>query len=121
MVTKIRHVTTYTGARTEENMTSDEEEQLGPRWRRLLKSGLHRTGATMVLNKVTWPHEVVYTSAGKPATYQHISIPLFIHGYLIVMDRWIVRKCPSGRQWSPSEGFNVRCTTLWVVLSQNLS
>ena len=50
------------------------------------KSGLHKTGATIVLNKVTWPHEVVHTLAGKPAAYQGISIPLFVKGYLIVMD-----------------------------------
>ena len=44
----------------------------------------------MVLHKVTWPHEVVYTSEGKPATYQDLSIPrsipLFIQGYLIIID-----------------------------------
>ena len=67
-------------------MTSDEEEQLAPRWRKHLKSGLHRTGATTVLNKVIWPHEVVYTLADKPPAYQDILIPLFVQGYLIVMD-----------------------------------
>ena len=83
---RMRQVTAYTGTTTEWDTTSDdEEEQPAPRWRRPLKSGLHRTGATTVLNKVTWPYEVVYTSAGKPATYQDISIPLFVHGYLIVM------------------------------------
>ena len=48
---------------------SDEEEQPVPKWRKHLKSGLHRIGATTVLKKVTWPHEVVYTSDGKLATY----------------------------------------------------
>ena len=42
----------------------------------------------MVLHKVTWPHEVVYTFAGKPATYQDFLIPLFVQGYLIVIDAW---------------------------------
>ena len=68
------------------HMTSDKEEQPAPRWRRPLKSRLQRTGATTVLNKVTWPYEVVYTSAGKPAADQDISIPLFVQGYLMVMD-----------------------------------
>ena len=67
-------------------MTSDEEEQPSPRHRRPLKSGLHQTRATTVINKVTCPHKVVYTSAGKTATYQDISRPLFVLGYLIIMD-----------------------------------
>ena len=51
-----------------------------------LKSGLHRTGDTTVFNKVTWPHEVIYTSSGKLATYQDLSIPIFVQRYLTVMD-----------------------------------
>ena len=31
-----------------------------------------------------WPHEVVYTVAGTAAVYD-ISMPLFVHGYLIMM------------------------------------
>ena len=51
-----------------------------------MKSGMHRTRETVVLNKVTWPHEVVYTSVNKPATYEDISIPLFVQGYIITME-----------------------------------
>ena len=47
-------------------------------------TGLPR--ATTVLNKVTWPNEVVYTPDGNPTAYQDILIPLFIKLYLIVMD-----------------------------------
>ena len=36
--------------------------------------------------QVTWPHEVVYTVAGKAAVYDDISMPLFMQGYLIVME-----------------------------------
>ena len=75
---RMSQVTTYTGATTEGD-TSDHEKQLGPRWRKHLKSA-------MVLNKVTWPHEVAYTLAGKPAAYQDILTHLFIQGYFIVMD-----------------------------------
>ena len=39
-----------------------------------------------MVRKVTWPHEVVYTSDGKPDAYQDISVPLFVQGYLITMD-----------------------------------
>ena len=49
---RMRQVPADTGATTEED-TSDKEEQLPPRQREHLKSGLHRTGASMVLNKIT--------------------------------------------------------------------
>ena len=50
--------------------------------------------ATTVLNNLTWPHEVVYTLVCKPAAYQDISVPLFVQGYLIVMDteEWFIRQ-----------------------------
>ena len=35
---------------------------------------------------MTWLHEVVHTVAGKPAVYDDISMPLFVQGYLIVME-----------------------------------
>ena len=39
-----------------------------------------------MLNKITWPHEVVYTLAGMPISYQDMSVPQFVYGYLLVMD-----------------------------------
>ena len=57
--------------------TSDEEEYPPPRWGNNLKSGMQRTGASMVIHKVTWPHEVVY---------QELTIPLFVQGFLIIME-----------------------------------
>ena len=47
---------------------------------------MHQTGATTVVRKVAWLHEVVYTAAGKPASYQDISIPQSVHGYMIIME-----------------------------------
>ena len=47
---------------------------------------MNHTGASTVVRKVTWLHEVVYTLEGKPAAYQDISVPLFVPGYLITMD-----------------------------------
>ena len=83
---RMRQVTTYTGATIKGDTMSDEKKQPAPRWRRPLKSGMHQTEANRVLTKVTWPHKTVYTSAGKTAAYQDISIPLFVQGYLIIMD-----------------------------------
>ena len=84
MAERMKQVTGITGDTTDEN-TSDEEEQPPPRRGKHLKSGIDRTGASMVLHKVAWPHEIVYTSEGKPAAYQDLSIPLFVQGYLIIM------------------------------------
>ena len=39
----------------------------------------------MVVNKVTWPHNVVYSTDGKPAVYLDLPIPLFVKAYLIIM------------------------------------
>ena len=32
-----------------------------------------------------WPHKAVYILAGKPASYEELSIPHFVKGYLIIM------------------------------------
>ena len=31
-------------------------------------------------------HEMVYTSEGKPASYQELTIPIFVQGFLITME-----------------------------------
>ena len=85
---------TYSGAMTEENFTSEEEEEEeeeeqypGSRWRKQLKSGIHHwTRATTVVRKLTWPHDIVYTTARKLAACQDISLPLFLQGYMIIME-----------------------------------
>ena len=46
---------------------------------------MHRTGATIVIKCITWPHEVVDPVAVKPAAYEELSMASFIQGYLIVM------------------------------------
>ena len=95
---KTRQVIVYTGATTAWETTSAEEEQPAPRCRKTLKSGLHRTRAITVLNKVTWSHEVVYTLVGTPAAYQDILYPSLFRDILLL---WIVRSGLSGRRWFP--------------------
>ena len=85
---RMRQLPPYSGANAEEDFTPEEEDQPAPSYRRRrkqIKSGMDWTEATTLVYKVTWPHEIVYTSAGKPASYQNISIPPFVHGYMIVM------------------------------------
>ena len=65
-------------------LNSDEDQPITNK-RRPLKSGLNRTGATMIVHNLTWPHEVVYSSAGKPAVCQELAVPTFMQEYLVVM------------------------------------
>ena len=84
---RVKYLPTLLGTTANEDSSSVVEDQPSPRQRcKNLKSGMDRTGATIVLNKITWPREVLYTSESKPASYQYISVPQFVYGYLIVMD-----------------------------------
>ena len=42
---------------------------------------------TMVLHKITWPHELVYTTEGQPIAYDNLSVVLFVSGYLAVIEK----------------------------------
>ena len=53
----------------EDSLSNDEDLPVPRRICKNLKSGMDRTCATTVSNNVTWPHEVVFTSDGKPASY----------------------------------------------------
>ena len=78
----MRQLPAYPEATAEEDSTSENVGQPAPRRRKQMKSGM----ATTVTNKVTWPHEVVYTSAWKQAFYMDISLPQFVQIYMIVME-----------------------------------
>ena len=73
-----------------DKMASDEglnhdEDQYITHTCRPLKSGLIGTGVTMVLKNISWPHEVVYSSDGKHATYLELSVLAFVQRCLVVM------------------------------------
>lgn len=72
-----------------EQGTPDEgsysEEQLTAQRHRPLKSDMHHTEATVVIKCITWPHEVMYYVAGKPAAYEDLLMDAFVQGYLIVV------------------------------------
>ena len=84
----MRQLPTLSETTANEDSFSDDDDQPAHMHRsKNLKSGMdRRTGAITVLNKITWPHEVVYTSDGKPASYPDISVLQFVYGYLIVME-----------------------------------
>ena len=66
----------------------------------------------MVVHSITWPHEVVYSSVGKPAVYQELSVPTFMQGYLVVMHCQDTKN--QGYYDSPLRRFDVRLRPLWV-------
>ena len=44
-----------------------------------------RIGATMVIKCITWPHDVQYTLARKPAAYEGLIVSCFMQVYFITM------------------------------------
>ena len=49
-------------------------------------TGKPHTADSIVLEKVTWPHKVMFTPKGRPAVYGELAIMAFVREYLIVMD-----------------------------------
>ena len=49
------------------------------------KSGKIGTADTTVLQKITWPYEVVCTNTVQPTEYEKISVTLFVIGFQIMM------------------------------------
>ena len=117
---RMRQLPTLSGTTADKDSSSDDEDQPALRCRcKILKSVMDRTGATPVLNKIPWPYEVVYTSDGKPASYQDISIPQFIYGYLLVMgseEADIKVRMASHLKHLMSDA----CPSLWLGLYQGI-
>ena len=44
------------------------------------------TTNSIVIRRVTWPHDLVYTSTGQPAVYEELSVTLFVSRYLAGME-----------------------------------
>ena len=97
---RMRQLPLYTDSTTDNRLTSGQE-QYATCSHRPLKSGMDRMGEIMVVKNITWPHDVVYPSTGKPATYKDSSVPAIVHGYLIVMatvDTKLGISCPAHRR-----------------------
>ena len=70
---------------TDEGTASEDDETCHTQRRRGLKSGKVRTTDTLIIKRVKWPHEMVFTSQGQPPVYREMSLALFINGYLSVL------------------------------------
>ena len=70
--------------------SSSSEEQPAPCRKRtakpIIKSGKVHIAFSIVSKHATWTNEVVYSAARKHTVYNDISMLLFVHGYLIVME-----------------------------------
>ena len=62
-------------AMTTDKDSSMEEEQPVPQCRHPSKRRMGHTAGSTVVKRIMRPHEVVYTVAGKPASYKELSIP----------------------------------------------
>ena len=73
-----------------ESFTDESEMDQKPDQRKKrqkgLKSGKVRTADSTVVKRITCPHELVYNSGGESVTYDPISMPQFVTGYLSVLD-----------------------------------
>ena len=81
---KLRQLPIITEPATDKESFTDEDQLDACYWRPL-KLAMHCTRASIVVRRITWLHEVVYSVGLKPAANEHLSIPMFVHGYLIVM------------------------------------
>ena len=64
---------------TDERLLEDEGLVSTCNRKKQLKSGKLRTAASLVVHRVVWAHELVYTAEGQPAVYDtmyHLSAPL---------------------------------------------
>ena len=69
----------------DEEETGEEERQPDPRRRPRITFGKLRTADTTAVKQVIWPHELVFTPDGHPATYQNLSFMALVNGYLSIM------------------------------------
>ena len=67
---------------------SDSNEQLvGCKKRKTtIKSGKRHMANTTVLRQINWPHELVYGPGSQPTIYDELPLPLFIQGYLAIIE-----------------------------------
>ena len=70
---------------TDQGPASEDEEASHTNGRRGLKSGKVSTIDSVVVKRVQWSHEMVFTNQGQPPVYGELSMALFTNGYLSVL------------------------------------
>ena len=74
------------GPYTTDTSSNEDDLALTRRHKKPLKPGKMRACDIQVIRNVEWPHELVYMVEGKPAKYETLSVPLFVTGYIKIMD-----------------------------------
>ena len=69
----------------DDEMDGEEGEQLPATRNGSIISGELRSTDTTAIEKVLWPHELVFTHEGQTAAYESLSAMSFINGYLCTM------------------------------------
>ena len=84
-VTKSAQQLTLFGHYTTESSSDDGADPLlTTHHRKPLKSGRLRTVDTLVVRRMDWSHEFVYSAKGK---YKTLTVPDFVSGYMMIMDK----------------------------------
>ena len=71
---------------TEISMEESDSEEEVSRQLTSRKNSQVWTADSLVAKCITWPHELVYTSVRQPAMYEKFFMPLFISGYIAMLD-----------------------------------
>ena len=71
---------------TEEDSDSKEKPISYKRRKSTIKSHKFHTTDTTVPRQNLWLHELVYGPGGQPAIYDELLLPLFIQGYLVIIE-----------------------------------
>ena len=66
-------------------MDGEEEEWLRAHKKGQTTSGKLRSDDTSAIHKVLWPHELIFTPEGQPATYESLSTMVLVNGFLTIM------------------------------------
>ena len=70
---------------TDDETGSDDEGAASHHRRTTIKSGKLCTRDTHVVNRIKWPHKMIFTSMGQASVYKDMSLALFSNGYLTIV------------------------------------
>ena len=83
---RIRQLPVLEVSSTDESSPKDEGAVSTHNHKKQLKPCKLRTADLLVVHRVLWPHELVYTAEGQPTVYDTISVALFVNGYMQAME-----------------------------------
>ena len=79
------------------------------------RSGYYRTMSDIKKFELPWPSIYVYKNNGKKASYDSLSLPEFLIGYLCIIVDLLHAGVPQSRSWITSPTCQVSCQIRKVV------